>query len=114
MSQSGEILERLMETLQTRQRSRPAGSYTTKLLAGGVAKIGEKIREEAEETIEAADEPGEQGRAHLVREVADLVYHTMVLMALRELSWSDVAEELARREGVSGLEEKRRRKTNNE
>jgi phosphoribosyl-ATP pyrophosphohydrolase len=38
----------------------------------------------------------------------------MVLMALRELSWSDVAEELARREGVSGLEEKRRRKTNNE
>ena len=53
MSQPLESLNRLMQTLQERAEQRPAGSYTTKLMEGGASKIGGKIREEAEELIEA-------------------------------------------------------------
>lgn len=113
MNTSHDTLTRLMQTLATRAAERPAGSYTTKLLEGGVPKIGEKITEEAAEVIEAAEEPGDDGRQHLVHEVADLVYHTMVLMALKGLDWDDVANELARREGVSGLVEKQSRGKSN-
>ncbi|MCA9261479.1 MAG: phosphoribosyl-ATP diphosphatase [Planctomycetales bacterium] len=109
MSQSHDILARLMETLRQRAIEMPPNSYTTKLLTGGVPKIGSKITEEAAEVIEAAAEPGDEGRDHFVREVADLVFHTMVMMAHREVDWEDAAGELARREGLSGLEEKRRR-----
>ncbi|WP_164103846.1 phosphoribosyl-ATP diphosphatase [Candidatus Laterigemmans baculatus] len=109
MSGSAEVLERLMATVEKRVAQLPDGSYTTKLVRGGVEAIGAKIREEAEEVVEAAAESDEAGRAHLVHEVADLLFHTMVMMAHRGIDWSDVAAELARREGVSGLEEKRRR-----
>ena len=78
-------LKRLMMTLQERAETRPAGSYTTKLLAGGPDKIGGKIREEADELIQAASETGDQGRAH---------------------SLDEVAAELMRREGTSGVTEK--------
>lgn len=101
-----------MQTLHERAASRPLGSYTSRLLDGGVPAIAEKIREEAEEVIEAADEPGREGQEHLAREVADLFYHTMVLMALKEIDLEDVADVLAQREGISGLEEKRRRSEN--
>ncbi len=84
-------------------------SYTCKLLAGGVPKIAGKISEEAEEVIEAAAEPGDAGREHLIREAADLVYHLLVMLAARDANADDVAAELARRFGVSGLEEKRNR-----
>lgn len=84
-------------------------SYTCKLLAGGVAKIAGKITEEAGEVNEAAAEPGDDGRAHLIREAADLVYHLLVMLAARDAGAEDVAAELARRFGVSGLEEKRNR-----
>lgn len=104
-------LERLMSTLQERAKSRPPGSYTTKLLDGGPAKIGAKIREEAEEMIEAADEPDEGGRAHFIYEAGDLLYHTLVLLAWRGVSLDEVAAELARREGTSGLTEKANRAT---
>jgi phosphoribosyl-ATP pyrophosphohydrolase len=79
-------------------------------LAGGVEKIGAKIVEEAREVVEAAGEPGDAGREHFLREVADLVYHVMVMMRYRESSWGDVEAELARRFGVSGIEEKATRK----
>ncbi len=104
-----DALARLMETLEQRARDRPAASYTTKLLDGGVPKIAKKIREEAEELIEAAEEPGDAGRQHFIYEAADLVYHTLVLLAWRGVGLHEVAAELARREGMSGLEEKRRR-----
>ena len=103
-------LVRLMQTLQKRAEERPAGSYTTRLLDGGTAKIGKKIREEAEELIEAADESGESGREHFVYEAGDLLYHTLVLLAWRGVDVIEVAEELARREGTSGLVEKANRK----
>jgi phosphoribosyl-ATP pyrophosphohydrolase len=99
-----------METLSERAQTRPPGSYTTKLMDGGPAKIGSKIREEADEMIEAADEAtqenGQAGRDHFVYEAGDLLYHTMVMLAYRGVDLSEVAAELARREGTSGLVEK--------
>lgn len=106
---SAEVFERVMATICKRVAEMPEGSYTTKLVLGGVNRIGEKIREEADEVVEAAAEAGEEGREHFVYEVGDLLFHTMVMMAHRGVSWSEVAAELERREGVSGLEEKRRR-----
>lgn len=103
------ILPRLMETIQTRFRERPEGSYTTKLFQGGVAKIGAKITEEAAEVVEAAAEPGDAGKEHLIYEAGDLVYHLMVMLASRGVSLDEVAQELARREGVGGLVEKQQR-----
>ena len=73
--------------------------------------IGAKITEEAAEVVEAAGEAGEAGREHFIREVGDLVYHLLVLMQHRECSLADLEGELARRFGVSGLEEKAARKT---
>ncbi len=106
MSQPLDPIVRLMRTLRERAENRPAGSYTTKLLDGGVAKMGGKIREEAEELIEAAQEQGEAGRQHLIYEAGDLIYHTLVLLAWRGVDIDEVAAELARREGTSGLAEK--------
>jgi phosphoribosyl-ATP pyrophosphohydrolase len=102
-------LNRLMATLQERAATRPVGSYTTKLLDGGPPKIGGKILEEAAELIEAATEATDEGRAHFVYEAGDLIYHTLVLLAWRGVSLDEVAEELARREGTSGLTEKANR-----
>ena len=105
-----ESIPRLMQTLKERAQSRPEGSYTTKLMDGGIAKIGAKIREEAEEMIEAAEEAGDEGREHFIYEAGDLLYHTMVLLAWRGVDIDEVAAELGRREGTSGLDEKASRK----
>lgn len=99
-------LDRLMATLQDRAASRPTGSYTTKLLEGGPDSIGAKIREEADEMIQAAGEAGDNGRAHFIHEAGDLLYHTFVLLAWRGVTLDEVAAELGRREGTSGLTEK--------
>ena len=109
MSQPLDPISRLMRTLRERAETRPAGSYTTKLLDGGPLKIGGKIREEAEELIEAASEEGEAGRKHLIYEAGDLIYHTLVLLAWRGVELDEVAAELGRREGTSGLVEKANR-----
>ena len=102
-------LVRLMLTLKERAETRPTGSYTTKLMEGGAVKIGSKIREEADELIEAAGEEGDAGREHFIYEAGDLIYHTMVMLAFRGVELSEVADELARREGTSGLLEKANR-----
>jgi phosphoribosyl-ATP pyrophosphohydrolase len=104
-----DVLDRLMHELHQRVAELPEGSYTTKLLRGGIPAIAKKIREEAEEVIEAAGEPGEDGRVHTIREAADVIYHLFVLLASRGIDVDAVRRELERREGVSGLEEKRRR-----
>ncbi len=111
MSESLESIQRLMGTLQERAKSRPEGSYTTKLMDGGAEKIGGKILEEAQELIEAATEKGDEGREHFIYEAGDLIYHTLVLLAWRGVDVTEVAAELARREGVSGLVEKASRKS---
>jgi phosphoribosyl-ATP pyrophosphohydrolase len=71
--------------------------------------MGEKLLEESNEVIEAAAESGEPGREHTIREAADVVFHLWVLLASRGIVVDDVRRELELREGVSGLEEKRRR-----
>jgi phosphoribosyl-ATP pyrophosphohydrolase len=104
------IFDALMAVIAERKTRPPAErSYTVKLLQGGVEAIGAKVMEEAAEAVEAAGEPGDAGREHLVREVADLVFHTLVLLGHRDVPWSDVEAELARRFGVSGIVEKESR-----
>ena len=100
------IVPELMAVIADRRANPPAKSYVASLLAGGLTKIGPKITEEAAEVVEAAAEPGADGRAHLVREVADLLFHTLVLMGEREIGWQEIEGELARRFGVSGIDEK--------
>jgi phosphoribosyl-ATP pyrophosphohydrolase len=97
----------LMATILDRKANpKVATSYVSRLLSGGVAKIGTKIIEEAAEVVEAGDELGERGKDHLVREAADLVFHMMVLLGYRDLHWDQVEAELQRRLGTGGLVEK--------
>ncbi len=104
------ILPALLALIADRKANPPSErSYVVSLLNGGTAKIGPKITEEAGEVIEAADEPGQAGREHLVHEVADLVFHTLVLLGLKEIPWAEVETELGRRFGVSGIVEKESR-----
>ena len=95
-----------MAIIEDRKANPPPKSYTTALFAGGTAKIGEKIREEAAEVGAAADEPGDAGRAHLIYEAADLIYHLFVMLGYRDIKLAEVEAELARRFGMSGLDEK--------
>ena len=107
------VLAQLEQTIVDRKNAADAGkSYTARLLAGGVPKISEKVIEEAHEVVEAAGEPGDEGRVHLIREAADVVYHLLVLLASRDASLLEVEQELARRFGMSGLEEKASRPQN--
>ncbi len=104
------IMQALMDVIRERKKRDPGQrSYVVELMRGGVAKIGGKIVEEAAEVVEAGDEPGDAGREHLVKEVADLVFHAMVMLGYRDASWDDVEAELARRFGISGIAEKESR-----
>jgi phosphoribosyl-ATP pyrophosphohydrolase len=106
MNDQENVLAHLMAIVEDRKANPPAKSYTTTLFAGGVPKIGEKIREEADEVVEAAAEPGEEGRTHLIREAADLIYHLFVMLGYRDVRLAEVEAELARRFGISGIDEK--------
>lgn len=107
------VLAQLMQTIQDRKANPPERSYTTKLFEGGVPKIGEKIVEEAAEVVEAAAEAesdsGAEGHQHLVHEAADLIYHLFVMLGHCDVQLSEVETELARRFGISGLDEKESR-----
>lgn len=101
------IIDRVISVIAERKALAPGErSYVRKLLDGGVSAIGAKIHEEASEVVEAAAEPGDAGRTHLVHELADLVFHTLVLMGARDVAWTEVEAELARRFGTSGIDEK--------
>jgi phosphoribosyl-ATP pyrophosphohydrolase len=98
-----DILDRLAATLEARKSAAPDSSYVAKLYARGTDAILKKIGEEATETVMAAKD----GQAEkIIYEVADLWFHTLVLLAHQGLKPSDVLNELARREGLSGLAEK--------
>ncbi|MGA8147915.1 MAG: phosphoribosyl-ATP diphosphatase [Gallionellaceae bacterium] len=102
-----EILQRLTETLEARKQAAPDTSYVASLFSRGEDAILKKIGEEATEVILAS----KQGdRTHLVYETADLWFHCMVLLAQHGLSANDVLNELTRREGMSGMNEKAARK----
>jgi phosphoribosyl-ATP pyrophosphohydrolase len=104
------IFARLMAVIEDRKAKMPPNSYTTSLFQGGEAKIGAKILEEAAEVVEAAGEPGNTGRGHLIYESADLVYHLLVMLGQKGISLAELEAELARRFGISGIEEKASRK----
>ena len=110
MSTAPRPIDALVATIRQRAESPGEKSYTSKLLAGGVDAIGPKVIEEAQEFVEAASELGDAGRSHFVYEAADLIYHTLVLLRSRGVELSEVESELARRFGISGLEEKASRK----
>lgn len=88
------VLENLWAVIQDRKANPRPGSYTASLFEKGENEILKKIGEEAIEVLVAAK--GE-GNERVVYEAADLVYHLMVLLAARGLTWQDVEEELQRR-----------------
>ncbi len=102
-----EILERLFATIKSRRGADAQSSYTAKLFAEGNEKICAKIKEEALEVIQAARSETDE---RVVSESADLLYHLLVLWASKQIKPDQIWAELARREGVSGIEEKRSRK----
>lgn len=88
------VLVSLDQTIQQRKSDPPPGSYTAKLFAAGVPKIAQKVGEEAVETVIAALAESDE---RLLSEMADMVYHSLVLLAARDLSLADLEAELARR-----------------
>jgi phosphoribosyl-ATP pyrophosphohydrolase len=89
-----EMLNQLYATIESRKTSAPTGSYTAQLFAAGENEIVKKVGEEAIEVIVAVKGQSDE---RIVSEVADLMYHTLVLLASRGIAWSAVEDELARR-----------------
>ena len=102
-----EALERIAAVIESRKGGNADKSYVAGLLAGNEDQLLKKIGEEATETILAA-KSGD--RLHLVREIADVWFHSLILLARHGLGPADVLAELERREGISGLDEKAARK----
>ena len=102
-----DTLDKLAEVLESRKGADPDSSYVAKLYSKGLDAILKKIGEEATETVMAAKD-GQPDK--VVYEVADLWFHSLVLLAQQGLGPKDVLAELDRRFGLSGLEEKASRK----
>jgi phosphoribosyl-ATP pyrophosphohydrolase len=111
---TSDTLMRLADVIETRKPANggdPEKSYVARLLHKGPDAFLKKIGEEATETVMAAKDIDNGGdRAKLTNEVADLWFHSMIALAHYGLTPADVVDELARREGLSGLEEKALRK----
>ncbi len=101
-----DVLDRLSELLEQRKTADPASSYVAKLYAKGMDSILKKVGEEATETLLAAKGGNKD---EIIYETADLWFHTMVMLAQAGLKPQDVLDELARREGLSGIAEKEQR-----
>ncbi|MES0874996.1 phosphoribosyl-ATP diphosphatase [Sinimarinibacterium thermocellulolyticum] len=99
----GDMIGELYRVLQDRKTADPGASYVASLYRKGSDAILKKIGEEAAETLIAAKNPDDEA---LVRELADLWFHTLVLMAQRDIEPARVTGELARRFGTSGHAEK--------
>jgi phosphoribosyl-ATP pyrophosphohydrolase len=95
-------LDRLAATIRDRRGADPASSYVASLFAKGRPKIAQKLGEEAVETVIAAMAQPDK----IVPEAADLIFHLLILLADADVTLDDVRAELARREGVSGHDEK--------
>ena len=107
MTEHDDTLARLARVIESRRGADPDQSYVARLLARGPDAILKKIGEEATETVMAAKDGV---RERIVAETADLWFHTLVMLAHYGLGPADVLAELARREGLSGLEEQALRK----
>jgi phosphoribosyl-ATP pyrophosphohydrolase/phosphoribosyl-AMP cyclohydrolase len=88
------FLETLEDVIRQRIEASPEGSYTSRLAADGTLKVAQKVGEEA---VELAIAAAAQDRAHVIAEAADLLYHLLLLLRLRELRLADVVAELAER-----------------
>ena len=102
-----ETLERIAAVIESRRGADPETSYVARLLGPDEDAVLKKIGEEATETVLAAKS---SDQLHLVRELADLWFHCLILLARRGLGPGDVLAELHRREGISGIDEKAARK----
>jgi phosphoribosyl-ATP pyrophosphohydrolase len=102
-----DILERIADSINERKDADPEKSYVAKLFAKGDDAMLKKIGEEATEVVLAAKGTD---RLHLVREVTDLWFHCMIVLARHGLGPADVLAEMKRREGISGIDEKAARK----
>ena len=100
------VLRRLGEVIAARKAADPGSSYVASLFAQGQDAVHSKVAEEAAETL-LASKDGD--KLHIVRETADLWFHSLVLLAWHGLGPDDVLAELRRREGISGIDEKRTR-----
>ncbi|EAR11402.1 phosphoribosyl-ATP diphosphatase [Reinekea blandensis] len=107
-----DILTKVADTLESRKTASADSSYVASLYAKGLDKILEKVGEEAVETVLAAKnaQQDDSQRDKVIYETADLWFHSLVMLAELGLRPEDVLTELARREGLSGLEEKASRK----
>lgn len=105
---SDAVLRRLADVLEARKQADPGESYVAGLYAKGLDAILKKVGEEATETVLAAKD-GDAGQ--LVRETADLWFHTLVMLAHQGLGPEAVLQELERRFGLSGLQEKAARRS---
>jgi len=103
-----DVLQRLAEVLEQRKQADADSSYVAKLYAKGLDAILKKIGEEATETVMAAKDGD---RDKIIYETADLWFHTLVLLAQQGLSPQDVLNELDRRFGLSGIDEKASRQS---
>ena len=101
-----EILSQIQNVLEERKSANPETSYTAQLLHKGEDKILKKVIEEAGEVLMASKDGGGE---HLIYETADLWVHSMILLAHHGLRVEEVLQELARRQGLSGLVEKANR-----
>lgn len=118
MPDQQDVLARLTAVIESRRPANggdPQASYVARLLAKGPDTFLKKIGEEATEVVMAAKDAERAGddsaaRQRIIAEMADLWFHTMVALAHYGLSSADVVAELARREGMSGLDEKALRK----
>ena len=104
-----DVLTQLQEVLESRKTADPDTSYVARLLHGGEGKILKKLGEEAVEVIIASQS---ETPKQVVYEMADLWFHALVLLAYKGIPVSEVEAELARRFGVSGIEEKASRGKN--
>jgi phosphoribosyl-ATP pyrophosphohydrolase len=102
-----QVIERVYEVIQDRRNGDPKESYVAKQFGKGRAKIAEKVGEEAIETVIAAIE---DDKREIIAESTDLLFHMLMLWADAGVKPGDVYTELARREGMSGITEKKQRK----
>lgn len=101
-----DVLHRLAATIEARRGADPSTSHSAALMAKGPAKCAQKFGEEAVEAVIAA---ASEDDAALISESADALYHLIVMLTARGVPLSAVLTELERREGVSGVAEKRSR-----
>ena len=100
------IIEELQKILNSRKSEMPENSYVSLLFQKGNSEINSKIIEEANEYVEAVNS---NNKSEIIHEAADLWFHNLVSLTLNDIQVSDILEELNRRFGVSGLEEKKSR-----